>query len=85
MNKYGVGALLCSTSAIIYAMKFLATAFFVSNTMEWSKEIFQNGLDYVGNELTVVLAVVGIVYLIIAEIETKTESEFRREVGKLNL
>ena len=43
MNKYGVGALLCSTSAVVYAIKFLATAFFVSNTKEWSKEIFQNG------------------------------------------
>ena len=76
MNKYGVGALLCSTSAVVYAIKFLATAFFVSNTTEWSKEIFQNGLDYVWNELTVVtvvLAVVGIAYLIIAEIETKNK------------
>lgn len=76
MNKYGVGAILCATSAIIYAMRFLATAFFISNTTEWSKEIFQNGLGYVGNELTVVsviLAVVGIAYLIIAEIETKNK------------
>lgn len=74
MNKRATGTIFCVSAAIIYAMKYLVTAVFMSGVSEWSKELFENGLSYTGNNLTIIsiiLLIIGIVYLIWEEIEEK--------------
>ncbi len=72
MNKRGTGAIFCLIAAILYAARYLAAAIFMSGMSSWNSNLFENGLEYVGSSLltlSVVSLIIGIAYLIWAEIE----------------
>lgn len=72
MNKRGTGAIFCLIAAILYAARYLAAAIFMSGISSWNSNLFENGLEYVGSSLltlSVVSLIIGIAYLIWAEIE----------------
>ena len=72
MNKRGTGAIFCLIAAILYAARYLAAAIFMTGISSWNSNLFENGLEYVGSSLltlSVVSLIIGIAYLIWAEIE----------------
>ena len=67
MNNKIVGAVFCLIAAILTGARYLAAAVFMSNTSNWSAELFNAALTYVGPVLliTAVIALVaGIVFLV---------------------
>ena len=63
-----VGAILLLISSILYCCPYVCTAIYLQNyTSEYSEEIFQQGMEWVGGPfqvLSIVFFVAGIVYLI---------------------
>ena len=71
MNRRGTGTIFCLISAILFSTRYISAAIFSSNVSSWDAELFSYMLSYVGNTLTtlsVVSLVVGIAYLVVAEI-----------------
>ena len=63
-------------AAFLYAARYIAAAIFGSGVLSWDRELFQALLQYVGNGplvLGVIAAVLGIVYLVWAELEARAE------------
>ncbi|WP_455721123.1 hypothetical protein [Agathobacter sp.] len=76
MGKRMVGAILCLASALLFATRYLAAAIFMSGVSSWDRTLFVAGLEYVGSELkiaSILFLLVGICYLIWAEIENRKE------------
>lgn len=74
MNRRGVGVCFCFIAAILESAHYISTAIFLSGVKTWSKELFFEGLGYTGNildVLSVIALCVGIVYLVMAEIEKR--------------
>jgi hypothetical protein len=72
MSRRTTGTMLLFTSALLYAIRYLAAAIFGSGMMGWNTENFQALLYYVGSDLviwSVVALVFGIIYLLWAELE----------------
>lgn len=72
MNKRGVGAIFCIIASVLYITKYIAAAIYLSNSQSWSEDLFYDGVSYIGNSiqyLSIISAIVGIGYLVIAEIE----------------
>lgn len=71
MNRRGTGTIFCLISAILFSTRYISAAIFSSNVSSWDAELFSHMLSYVGNTLTtlsIVSLVVGIAYLLVAEI-----------------
>ena len=74
MNKRGVGVVFCFMAVMLIGMHYLTAAIYLSNVQTWSKELFLAGLEYTGNLLdilSVIMLVVGVVYLFLGEKENK--------------
>ncbi len=72
MNKRGTGLGFCAIAAFLFASRYIAAAIFGSGLQSWSDSLFASMMYYVGNRLTVLSVVallVGIGYLLMAEIE----------------
>ena len=72
MNKRGTGVAFCGIAAFLYAAYYLSAAIFMSGVCTWSNELFMAGIEYVGSALpncAKLSLVVGVVYLLWAEIE----------------
>ena len=66
MNNKGTGAVFCLIAAILMAARYLAAAIFMSNVSSWNKDLFNEGLKYVGSPLLIVAIialVLGIAFL----------------------
>ena len=74
MNKRGVGVVFCFISAMLFSVRYLAAAIFMSGVLSWDAGLFNAGLEYVGTPLlvfSILSLLVGIVYLILAEVSKK--------------
>lgn len=71
MSKRTTGVLLITLSAVLYATRYLSAAIFGSSLNNWSAELFDAMLQYVGSGLvtwSIIALVAGILYLAWAEI-----------------
>lgn len=71
MNKRAAGVMFCLIAAILFTSRYIVVAIFVSGVSSWNSELFKAGLSYVGTPLltlSVISLIVGIGYLILAEI-----------------
>lgn len=76
MNKRGTGTMFCLIAALLFCTKYTAAAIYLSQTSSWSNELFESGLQNMGNSITVintVSLVIGLIYLIAGEY-----SEFKK-------
>ena len=72
MGRRGTGVVFCLIAALLYSTRYVSAAIFGSGVVSWDKELFDGMLQYVGNSLTVlsvISLVVGIVYLVWAELQ----------------
>ncbi len=68
----------CLIAAVLYASRFLAAAIFMTGLSSWSHELFEAGLNYIGSSLltlSVISLVVGVVYLVWAELKGNGKNE----------
>ncbi|MGL5692576.1 MAG: hypothetical protein ACRCXA_00745 [Peptostreptococcaceae bacterium] len=78
MNRRGTGVMFCLIAAILFSTRYLSAAIFSSNVSLWDAQLFSEMLSYVGNTLTtlsVVSLVVGLTYLVFAEISEERNKE----------
>lgn len=71
MNRRGAGVTFCFIAAFLEGVKYISAAIFGSGVHSWNNRLFNHMLEYVGNKLTIlaiISLVVGIVYLVAAEI-----------------
>ena len=76
MSKRGVGAMFCLVAAILFSARYIAAAIFMSNVSSWNRELFAEGLKYVGTPLlyiSIISLIVGVGYLIWAEFSKKKD------------
>jgi len=81
MNKRGAGVSFIFIAALLYCTQYLTAAFFGSGVMSWSEDLFGRMLVYVGTSLSdwsLVALVVGIAYLVWAELESIRESKVKK-------
>ena len=74
MNKRTAGVMFCLIAGELFAIRYIVAALFMSGVSSWNATIFAAGLEYQGNGLlisSIISLVVGIVYLVRAEIEDK--------------
>lgn len=74
MHRRTLGGILLCISAFLYGVRYLAAAIFGSNVNSWDQDLFNSMLDYVGTWpliLSIVSLIAGVVYLFIAEFETR--------------
>lgn len=74
MGKRGVGAIFCLIAAMLFSTRYIAAAIFMSGVSSWDSILFGAGLQYVGIPLltlSIVSGVVGVAYLVWAEMEKK--------------
>lgn len=74
MNKRTAGVMFCLIAGVLFAIRYIVAALFMSGVLSWNAMIFAAGLEYQGNGLlifSIISLVVGIVYLVRAEIEDK--------------
>ena len=70
MSRRAAGVGFCAIAAFLYASRYITAAISGSN-VTWNSELFPRLLIYVGNSLTIlsiVSLVVGVLYLVWAEI-----------------
>jgi len=73
MSRRAAGIVLVACAALLEAARYLTAAVFGSNVSGWDADLFQAMLQYVGSGLVLwsrVLLIVGIVYLVWAEVQT---------------
>jgi arginine exporter protein ArgO len=78
MSRRTTGVFFILISAILYSTRYISAAIFGSNLASTSKDLFNAMLQYVGNGLSawaVVALIVGIIFLVWAEIETLREKK----------
>ena len=78
MNRRATGTVFCAIAAFLYGCRYIATAILMSNSAEWSKEIVNQFLSYIGSSLLVVSIislVVGVIYLYFGERESRRHEE----------
>lgn len=74
MNKRGTGAIFCLIASILFSARYITAAIFMSNFASWDNQSFLAGLEYQGSVLlivSVISLIIGVLYLILAEIENK--------------
>lgn len=74
MNKRGVGAVFCIIACILFSVKYITVAIFMSGVSSWGSDLFDAGLEYVGSPLTVlsiISLILGLIYLVWAEFSDK--------------
>jgi hypothetical protein len=72
MSRRAAGVYLIGCAVLLQAARYVSAAVFGSNVSSWNADLFQAMLQYVGSGLKVwslVLLIVGIVYLLWAEMQ----------------
>lgn len=78
MARRTTGTLLLFSAALLYSTRYLAAAVFGSALTNWSAELFNAMLEYVGQGLVIwslVALVTGLIYLAWAELEAFLRSK----------
>ena len=78
MARRTTGTLLIVVSTALYATRYLSAAIFGSSLTNWSADLFNAMLEYVGTGLvtwSVIALVTGLIYLAWAELETFLQSK----------
>jgi hypothetical protein len=81
MHKRTAGIILLCISAFLYGIRYVSAAIFGSNVSSWDSQLFDAMLDYVGKGplvLSVLALIAGIVYLIIAELESSIAQHIKK-------
>ena len=71
MSRRSTGTIFCLIATILFSVRYIAAAIFMSGTSSWSEELFYSGLNYIGTPLlysSIVSLIVGIGYLVWAEL-----------------
>ena len=66
MSNKGVGVIFCLISTILFSVKYISAAIFMSNIATKDASLFKKGLEYVGPFLSIeaILAmIIGILFL----------------------
>lgn len=74
MNKRGTGAIFCLIGSLLFIARYITAAIFMSNVSSWDSMLFAAGLEYQGYGLlifSVISLVIGVIYLVWAEIEER--------------
>lgn len=74
MSRRTTGTLLIVVSAILYSARYLSAAIFGASLANWSADLFNAMLEYVGQDLvtwSLVALVAGLVYLVWAEVDER--------------
>ena len=74
MNRRGTGVIFCLIAAVLFSTRYISAAIFGSGVLSWGSDLFDSMLQYVGSALTVlsvIALIVGIIYLVAAEITGK--------------
>jgi hypothetical protein len=74
INRRGAGVVFCFISAFLLATRYISASIFGSGVASWDKGLFNAMLKYTGNTLiilSIISLIVGIFYLVLAEIEIK--------------
>lgn len=72
MSRRTTGTILLAISAVLYATRYLSAAIIGSSFLNWSANLFNTMLEYIGPGLvnwSLIALTVGIIYLVWAEIE----------------
>jgi ABC-type Fe3+ transport system permease subunit len=72
INRRFAGVVFCFIAAFLFSTRYISAAIFGLNVSSWSSELFNIMLKSVGNSLTtasIIALIVGIIYLILAEIK----------------
>jgi hypothetical protein len=78
MTRRTTGTLLLFSAALLHSTRYLAAAIFGSSLTNWSADLFNAMLEYVGTGLvtwSVIALVTGLIYLAWAELETFLHSK----------
>ncbi len=78
MNRRAAGTVFCAIAAFLYGCRYVATAILMSNSAEWSKEIVNQFLSYIGSPLliaSIISLIVGAIYLYMGELESRRNEE----------
>ena len=76
MGKRVTGGLFCLASSILFSARYLSAAIHISDYSTWDKLIFSQSLRYTGIPLlilSIICLIIGIIYLISAEIDEKNK------------
>lgn len=72
MGHRGTGLIFITLSTILFCTRYIAAAIYGSSTESWDANLFQYLLTYVDDgtlfNLSIISLVIGIIYLVIAEI-----------------
>lgn len=74
MNRRGTGAAFCFMATLLLCTRYICAAIFGAGVSSWSRGLYSNMLAYVGSSLkvlSIIMATVGVIYLILAEISDK--------------
>jgi hypothetical protein len=72
INRRGAGVAFCFISAFLFATRYISASMFGSSVTSWSEGLFKSILKCTGNTLitlSIISLTVGIIYLVLAEIE----------------
>lgn len=81
MSKRGTGVAFCFIAAFLFSMKYISAAIFGSNISSWNSDLFASMLEYVGNGLnaaSVISLLIGIIYLVSAELGEKIQEWWKK-------
>lgn len=71
MSRRTTGTIFCAVAAMLFSVRYLCAAIFMSNVASWSGELFKAGLRYAGPHLRtlgILFLIAGVAYLIAAEL-----------------
>jgi hypothetical protein len=74
MNRRAAGVTFLAIAALLYIARHLSAAIFGSGVQSWNSDLYRGMLSYVGSDLlvlSIVAALVGIVYLLWGELEKR--------------
>ena len=74
MNKRGTGAIFCLIASLLFAVRYITAAIFMSNVSSWDSMLFAAGLEHQGYGLlifSVISLIIGVIYLVWAEVEER--------------
>ena len=78
MNRRGTGVIFCLISALLFIAKYISAAIFGSGVASWDGDLFYAMLSYIGKRLSIcsiIALLVGVAYLIWAEVEVKEKKK----------
>ena len=72
MSRRSAGVTFCGIAAFLFSVRYISAAIFGAGHTSWSAELFTGLLNYVGSGLlisSVIFVLVGVFYLVLAEIK----------------